>query len=161
MDAVCGQRAILGYDDFAGAALPIRRQPGGAVEEQDRINRGFLATLHESRLGVREAGGPISDIGVHLVVGLMVSWSNYDRNLAIGLDLAIAHGRAGTDTIEVFNGDSITTFEELRLYIPNLEEQEAIQNPWVGVWMDGRPWYSFAGAAATAWLHSRYGVTTT
>ena len=136
----------------------FQRQTGDAVEEQDRISRGFREAVKASHLGVRVEGGPITDAGVHVVVGLMVAWSEHDRRLALGLDYAVESGRAGADVIEVFDGDSIRTLEDLEKYIPDLGEA-AIQNPWVGVWRDGRPWFSFGGAAATAWLHDRYGIT--
>jgi hypothetical protein len=136
----------------------FRRQLADPVEEQDRIRRGFLEALGESHLRVRVEDGPIHDDGIHVVVGLMVAWNDYDRRLALALDRAVESGRAGTDTIEVFDGDSILTQEDLTGYIPDLGEA-TMQEPWVGVWKDGRPWFTFCGPAATAWLQDRYGMT--
>ena len=110
------------------------------------------------RPGVRVAQGPISAVGTYVVVGLMVAWSEYDRRLAVGLERAVTEGAAGTDMIEVFNGDEVTTLQDLNQYIPDLGDGAA-QSPWVGVWKDGRPWFSLGGASAIAWLQDRYGIS--
>jgi hypothetical protein len=135
----------------------FRRQPGDAVQEQERISLWFPAALGESPLGVRVPHGPITVVGAHVVVGLMVAWSQYDRDIALGIERALAEGRCGTDTIEIFNGDDALTLQDLSQYIPDLGE-EAAQNPWVGVWQDGKHWFSLGGASASAWLYNRYGI---
>lgn len=50
-----------------------------------------------------------------------------------------------------------TAIADLHQYIP--EWEESMHSPWLGVWRDGKPWFTMAGHSAKSWLCDRYGIT--
>jgi hypothetical protein len=126
------------------------------VAEQERVNLGFHSAVGRSLLGWRDPAGPITHLGLHIVLGLMVAWNDYERRLVIELERAIEDGRTKGDVIEVFNADRISSVADLQEHITGWEE--GMSSPWLGVWRDGELWFRMAGAAATTWLCDRYGL---
>ena len=127
------------------------------VAEQERINRDFQSAVLQSRLGWRDPAGPIAHIGLHIVLGLMVAWNNYERRLVIELEQAMQDGRTEGDIVEIFNADLVASVAELQKYIAGWDE--GMSSPWMGVWRDGELWFRMGGPAATTWLCDRYGLS--
>lgn len=126
------------------------------TDEQDRVNRQLRGATERDGLRWREPDGPITPVGLHVVLGLMVAWNDYERRLLVELERAFAGGQTESDLIEIFNADQITSIEELQTYIPGW--REGMSSPWLGVWADGEQWFRLSGAAAMTWVCDRYGI---
>src|SRR5207244_428451 len=143
-------------DSFAIRKLPGHEESFGqpARSQADAAER-FTRLVAASRLLLWQSGDPIWSEGRRILLGVMTA-SMYDMRLLDVLDAAVATGETGTDRVEVFNWQSITSEAEQDRYVPGVGF--VFHTPVIGMWEHGRLTATSSGPEARDALLSHYGL---
>jgi hypothetical protein len=125
--------------------------------QQQRLVEEFRKVLPLTRLVPWQVGDPFPEATL-VLLALSISWNRYEMELASALDEASAEGRIGDDTIAVLPVEDMRDAETIDELFPGLADPPT-QTPHLAVWDHCEAFVVSAGAAATAFVSDRYGLS--
>lgn len=134
------------------AVFSTKFSPHPSEQQRCTVN-AFREALTTASLVSWFPGGSIPD-GTFVLVGVMVGWNLYDRELVLALDEAVSDGRVGDDVVAVYAADDLTSREQVDAMFPGLRHAE--QSPFLGLWEGRQLRLVDAGSSAKAFLSGRY-----